>query len=218
MSDPERSPHILRTYYDRCLVTHGDTAEGAGWPNEADRQTRFGIMRDLAPNGAMSDVCDLACGTGAFLEHLVASNAAPKRYLGLDISQAAITAAQAKHGTTLFALHDILHAPTPTAAPFDFVVANGLFTLKATLSQDDMWQFMESCVNRMWNMCRVGIAFNVMSSVVDWQREDLFHVPSDALLRMLYFMAGRRVILRSDYDLYEYTAYVYRDSVSARRI
>lgn len=72
----------------------------------------------------MYDVCDLACGTGAFLEHLVAAGVRPARYMGLDISQAVIAAAQAKHGTAAFALHDILQDPAPAAAPFDYVVAH----------------------------------------------------------------------------------------------
>lgn len=37
MSSSDRSPDALHTYYDQCLAAHGDTAKGAGWPNEADR-------------------------------------------------------------------------------------------------------------------------------------------------------------------------------------
>lgn len=42
---------------------------------------------------------------------------------------------------------------------------------------------MESAVANMWKMARVGIAFNVMSAVVNWHRENLFHVPGGAFLR-----------------------------------
>lgn len=217
MSAESRSPEALRLYYDQCLAAHGDTAQGAGWPNEADRRKRFAVMRALAPGGAMEDLCDLACGTGGFLEYLVAAGAAPRRYLGLDLSPAAVAAAQAKHGPERFVLHDILRDPLPAAAPFDYVVANGLFTVKAGLSHAEMWRFMEAAVARMWAMARRGIAFNVMSTVVDWQRADLFHASADALLEMLHAMAGRQVVLRADYGLYEYSAYVYRQPLGERR-
>lgn len=210
-----RSPDALRQYYETRLAAHGDTAQGAGWPNEADRQTRFAIMRGLAPDGQMTDICDLACGTGEFLDYLSKNGARPKRYLGLDISDNAIAAAVAKHGVDLFAVHDILQDPVP--GQFDYVVANGLFTVKDRLSQDEMWEFLQSTVRAMWDMTRIGMAFNVMSAVVDWKREDLFHVECDALLRFVYALAGRRVILRADYDLYEYTAYVYRQPVGERQ-
>jgi hypothetical protein len=69
----------------------------------------------------------------------------------------------------------------------------------------------------MWAVTGRGMAFNVMSAVVDWRRDDLFHVEADRLLGLLYRLTGsRRVILRADYDLYEVTAYVYRDPVAGR--
>ena len=34
----------LLDYYDERLVLHGDTAQGAGWPNEHDRQVRFEVV------------------------------------------------------------------------------------------------------------------------------------------------------------------------------
>jgi len=55
-----------------------------------------------------------------------------------------------------------------------------------------------------------GIAFNVMSKHVDWEREDLFHLPFDTLARILIRALTRNFIIRNDYGLYEYTTYVYR--------
>lgn len=208
------SPEALHRYYDKRLAEHGDTAQGAGWPNDLDRQTRFSVMREVAPSGRMADVCDIACGTGAFLSHLEDAGTTPTRYLGLDVSETAIAKARAKHSPSLFEVHDLLRDPAP--GRFDYVVANGLFTVKDSLSQAEMWRFFQDATRAMWEMTEVAMAFNVMSAVVDWQREDLFHVESDALLRWLYEIAGRRVVLRADYDLFEYTAYVYRAPVTER--
>ena len=49
-----------------------------------------------------------------------------------------------------------------------------------------------------------------MSTLVDWERADLFHVPFDTLARMLKAHASRDFVIRQDYGLYEYTVYVYR--------
>ena len=219
---PETSPAELLAYYDGCLARHGDSAQGAGWPNAADRRLRFAVMRDLAwRGGPLGSLCDVGCGTGAFLDHLQDSGAAPARYLGLDLSAAAIGYAQRRHAAAIaagragFAVVDLLRAPAP--GRFDHVVANGLFTVRAGLCEDRMWAFTTACLAAMWAMTGRAMAFNVMSAVVDWRREDLFHVEADRLLAFLYRLAGgRRVILRADYDLYEYTAYVYRDPVAGR--
>lgn len=218
MSGPVASPVVLGRYYDDLLRRHGDTAQGAGWPNADDRRTRFGVMRDLAwHHGPLGSLCDVACGTGAFLGYLHETGAAPQRYLGIDLSSEAIGLARANHPEgpdTAFSVADIL--TDPPAQRFDHVVANGLFTVKADLSEAAMWEFMSACVSAMWAMADKGLAFNVMSAVVDWRRDDLFHVEADRLLALLYPLAGRRVVLRADYDLYEYTAYVYRAPAGLR--
>lgn len=218
---PDASPDALRAYYDAHLQRHGDTARGAAWPDEAGRSLRFAVMRDLVwQRGAPGSLCDVGCGTGAFLTHLQAAGAAPTRYLGLDVSAAAIALARQRHGAALraggveFAQADLLRAPPP--GRFDHVVANGLFTVRATLSEAEMWAFMTACLRAMWALTGTAMAFNVMSAVVDWRRDDLFHVEADRLLAFLHGLAGRRVILRADYDLYEYTAYVYRQPVGLR--
>ena len=58
---------------------------------------------------------------------------------------------------------------------------------------------------------RIGLAFNVMTWHVDWQRDDLFHLPCDTLLAFLKAEVSRHVVLRADYGLWEYTTYVYRE-------
>ena len=214
----EQSPEAIARYYDDALERHGDTAEGAGWPNEADRVKRFDIMAGLAGDRlAASTLCDVACGTGAFLSHLEATGRAPAGYLGVDISPSAIAEARAKLPGATFLVRDILAAPDPALPqPFDYIVLNGLFTVRAEVSEAAMWDFMTACLARLWPFARRGMAFNVMSAVVDWTRDDLFHVPQDALCAELFRLAGRRVVLRNDYDLYEYTAYVFRDPAAGR--
>lgn len=219
MTEPalSRSPEALRAYYDTLLARHGDTAQGAGWPNAPDRVRRFEVMQGLSGGARIESLCDVACGTGAYLAHLADRGAAPARYLGIDVSESAIALARAAQGARpgcAFAVADILTAPP--AARFDYTVANGLFTVRAALSETQMWEFMTRAVAAMWGFTDRGLAFNVMSAVVDWRRDDLFHVEADRLLEFLYRLAGRRVILRADYELYEYTAYVYRDPVGAR--
>jgi SAM-dependent methyltransferase len=220
-SAPRHSPNELLAYYDACLAAHGDTAQGAGWPNPEDRRRRFAVMRDLVwRGGPVGSLCDVGCGTGAFLDYLHEIGAPPSAYLGLDLSEAAIGMAQRRHTAAIadaqaeFAVADLLR--TPLARRCDHVVANGLFTVRAGLPEDRMWDFMTACLATMWAGTGRGMAFNVMSAVVDWRRDDLFHVEADRLLSFLYGLAGRRVILRADYDLFEYTAYVYRDPVDGR--
>lgn len=215
---PAKSPESLLRYYDERLRVHGDTPEGAAWPNEEDRQTRFAVMESLcAGSGPISSLCDLACGTGEFLSYLKSRKREPEDYLGVDLSAGAVDIAQQKHADEQFVVADILEGSEPLdGRSFDYVVANGLFTVKADVSAEDMWDFLTAAVTRMNSMAVKGFAFNVMSAVVDWQREDLFHVEMDRLADFLFSLVGRNVIFRSDYGLYEYTAFAFRDDLRDR--
>jgi hypothetical protein len=49
-----------------------------------------------------------------------------------------------------------------------------------------------------------------MSKQVDWERDDLFYLSLDDLAKCLTSQVTRNFVIRNDYGLYEYTAYVYR--------
>ena len=87
---------------------------------------------------------------------------------------------------------------------------DGLFTVKGDLGDDEMWDFTTGVIRRLWPITRKAIAFNVMSKQVDWERDDLFHLPLDPLADFLTRSLSRHFVIRSDYGLYEYTVYVYR--------
>ena len=59
----------------------------------------------------------------------------------------------------------------------------------------------------------VGVAFNVMSKLVDWERDDLFHWGFDEMAAAVGGRLSRHIRIRADYGLYEYTVYVYRQAV-----
>jgi len=62
----------------------------------------------------------------------------------------------------------------------------------------------------LWESCDRGMAFNVMSKCVDWERDDLFHLSMDDLGLFLKNNLSSEFSFRFDYGLYEYTAYVYK--------
>ena len=65
-------------------------------------------------------------------------------------------------------------------------------------------------ITKLYEMCNKGIAFNVMSKDVDWERDDLFHLPLSDLSAFLTKEISRDFVIRNDYGLYEYTTYVYK--------
>lgn len=208
----DRPDDLLLAQSNQALLQHGDTPQGAHWPNAADRRTRFDVMLDvIAAHSEPVVLCDLGCGTGELLAHIRERGLQNIRYVGVDRSAVALALARAKFPEASFIELDVNAADAnldPIAC--DYLIANGLFTVKWDLSQQQMMDFLDATLTRIWPQVREGLAFNVMSKVVDWERDDLFHVPMDDIARMLHALAGRRIRFRADYGLYEYTAYAYR--------
>lgn len=210
----DKSYVALSRHYDACLRRYGDIAQGADWPNEADRQTRFSVMLDVlaADTSERVDLLDFACGTGELYRRTQHIEKPLISYQGVDISDLAVQYARGKFPNAQFRCLDILAATEQelTNCSADYCIINGLFTVKQTLSQRQMWDFMAAVLARLWPVTRKAIAFNVMSKQVERERDDLFHVSLDQMAQFLYEFAGRSVVLRSDYGLFEFTCYVRR--------
>jgi hypothetical protein len=93
---------------------------------------------------------------------------------------------------------------------------NGVFTVKRSLPFDNMFSYFQDVILSVFPKSRVGIAFNVMSKHVDWERDDLFHLPFDLLAAFLTKKVCRNFVFRNDYGLHEYTTYVFRALTSPK--
>jgi dTDP-4-amino-4,6-dideoxygalactose transaminase len=208
-----RPDDVILAHSNQALIKFGDTPQGAHWPNEADRRTRFDVMLDVIAGNPANPVvlCDLGCGTGELLAYIRERDLQNIDYIGVDRSAIALSLARSKFPGVTFLELDV-NDPDADLSQIacDYLVSNGLFTVKWELSQEQMQSFLEDSIKRVWPHVRRGLAFNVMSKCVDWEREDLFHAPMDDIARMLHALAGRRIRFRADYGLYEYTAYAYK--------
>jgi SAM-dependent methyltransferase len=198
-------------HYESCLEAHGDTYRGVDWPNEADAQTRYRVMLEVIeglPTEKVS-LLDFGCGASHLYEYILRQRFDHIAYSGLDLSPAFINLSQRKFPRIQYYSLDILD--DSAALPnFDYIVMNGVFTEKRELTFDEMLAYFKDVVLRVFNKARVAIAFNVMSPHVDWERQDLFHLPLDSLAAFLVKQVSRDFVIRNDYGLYEYTTYVYR--------
>jgi SAM-dependent methyltransferase len=203
----------LIEHYEGCLERHGDSHLGVDWPNPRDAETRYRVMLDVMGDDAQApdvSLLDFGCGAAHLWQYMAEQGRAKVRYVGLDASPKFVELSRSKFPQLEFHCIDALgdSAPLPEA---DYIVMNGVLTEKRGLSFDAMWDYAQRLLERVYPAARSGLAFNVMSKHVDWERDDLFHLPFDTLAAFLRQRLSRHVRLRADYGLYEYTAYVYRE-------
>lgn len=200
----------IAKHYDECFKKHGDNHLGVDWPKHEDTLIRHQIMLELIKDkNTNNSLLDFGCGLGHFYEFILKKKYTENlKYFGLDINSNFYNHCVSKYPNIQFYLKDVLiDNDLPN---FDYIVCNGTFTEKRDLTYNEMYDFMTNVLLKLWDKTNKGISFNVMSKLVDWERDDLFHVSMDEICLFLKNNLSRNFIIRNDYKLYEYTIYVYK--------
>jgi SAM-dependent methyltransferase len=199
------------SYCESFLERHGDRHLGVGWTKGKETaDDRYEVMLGVIKETPREiSLLDFGCGASHLYEYILRRRLGNIAYSGLDLSARFLELSRRKYPHINYYNADILC--DPEAIPdFDYIVLNGVFNSKCRLSADEMDSYFRAVVSSVFERARIGIAFNVMSKLVDWERADLFHLPFDVLGRFLAADVSRDFVIRHDYGLYEYTTYVYR--------
>lgn len=207
----------LITYCESFLERYGDCHLGVGWTRGRETaDERYRVMLDVigedrrgVEDARRVSLLDFGCGASHLYEYILRHGPRNIEYTGLDLSEIFIRLCTKKFPSIKYYNVDILCEPE--ALPeFDYVVLSGVFTSKCLLSFEEMFSYFREVVAAVFAKARIGIAFNTVSKLVEWEREDLFHLPFDVLTRFLAEDVSRNFVIRHDYGLYEYTTFVYR--------
>lgn len=199
-------------HYENCFKQHGDNHKGVDWPNLSDLERRYEVMLQVIKPEAeeKASLLDLGCGTAMLYDYMDKHNWTENiSYAGADLGESFVKHCQQKYPTLDFYCVDIIRAPE-VLPNFDYIVMNGVFTEKRELSFEDMFTYFKSMLTKVFEKTNKGIAFNVMSKAVDWERDDLFHLSADLLIDFMTKELSRNFVIRNDYGLYEYTTYLYK--------
>jgi SAM-dependent methyltransferase len=202
-------------HYEACFSSHGDSSQGVDWPNQRDAEVRYQVMLDIAKlqrkDRKHCRLLDFGCGTARMLDYLLEREYEGIEYAGLDISGKFVAFCRKKYPNYSFIEADILKEEDYSRVPtVDYCIMNGVFTEKQGLEFNEMWDYVKAVLKRVFKKVNKGVAFNVMSKNVDWERDDLFHLSKDMLTKFMCSELSRNFIIRNDYGLYEYTTYIYK--------
>jgi SAM-dependent methyltransferase len=200
------------SHYESCLEKYGDTHLGVDWPKAKDVDIRYEVMLQVIKPivATKTYLLDFGCGASHLYEYINRNNLLDRiDYSGLDLSEKFISLSKLKFPNINYYCQDILEKHT-NLPEFDYIIMNGIFTEKCDLSFIEMFSYFKKTLARVYTKSRIGLAFNVMSKHVDYERSDLFHLPFDLLTNFITKNLTRNFIIRHDYGLYEYTVYVYK--------
>jgi hypothetical protein len=148
-------------WYATHVRRYGYTYRALGFGRRASQEKRFGALLGLGTLHGAS-VLDAGCGFGDFLEFLQARGMSPQ-YTGFDLCAPMVERCRKRfagqESSARFLVGDALSFE-PEAAPYDYVVASGIFGLAARGTRARI----RPTVERLFGMCRVGLAVNFLSA------------------------------------------------------
>jgi SAM-dependent methyltransferase len=203
----------LQKHYAATFAQHGASSAGVDWgPDESRALLRYEKMLAVINQPAKSGttLLDVGCGYGGLLKHAIARNT-DVTYTGIDVAENMIEWARTNLPSGNFIHGDILAHPFD--AQFDYVVCNGILTQKLNASAHEMDDFAGRLIKKLFSLCRIGIAFNVMTTKVNFYSNNLYYRNPAELFSWCLSEVSPHLKLDHSYPLYEYTMYVYRNAV-----
>lgn len=205
-SEPRTDLDAVAGLYSASLAEHGPAPQAVGWRDDDAHRLRFDKLAAVLPaDGRRVTVADLGCGYGAFFEYLEeVLGAGLSRYVGYEISEEMAAAARRR-------LHDprvlVVESATPTEE-VDYSFACGTFNVKLDAERAEWDAYVKDQVRTLAATSRSGLAFNLLTTDVDWQDPKLFYADPDEYAEFCRGELSRDVRLVQGYGLYEWTMHV----------
>jgi SAM-dependent methyltransferase len=198
----------VASYYSQKLSVYGVTPAGVDWKGEASQALRFEQLAKILPHSLKQySLNDLGCGYGALLDFLSPAKYPKIEYEGVDISDAMINAACARHVGKPFANFYVGNSPTDIR---DFSIASGIFNVRLNMSNEKWLKYIKNTLDILDTYSKRGFAFNCLTIYSDivHMRSDLYYADPLVLFDLCKNRYSKNVALLHDYDLYEFTILV----------
>ena len=199
-------------YYENLLRTYGDHFLSLDWKAPESQEMRFKIFKDFVDMFGLHkfSVLDIGSGFGDLYNYFLKNNFRFS-YKGYDVSSKIIEMAKKKYPNADFELHDILSNKKSASA--DFVFCCGALNISFD-DRETHLTFIHSMLIRMFQLCKIGVAVNFLSSqaIYHLRDEDLtqrqyFYTKVEEILPFVKSLTGKYVI-RHDYHPGDFTVYI----------
>lgn len=194
-----------------ALRNEEEPARRVSWRSIWDQELRFEVLCEIfdrVPPEEPFSVLDVGCGLGELVGYL-RRRGDDCRYLGIDLLPEMVEEARRRHPGERFEIVDLLHQDPP-GAPFDFVLASGLLSVKVS----DHERYVHRLIERMLSLARCGVAFNVQSirtasrNLVAQLQSEIWYADPIALYNACRKLTPR-IVLREDFLSTDFALFLY---------
>ena len=194
-------------YYAGTLAAHGPTPRGADWNSAESQERRFTELLRVCEDDRGASINDYGCGYGALAARL-RRDGYTGEYCGYDVLPAMATAARDVNRALPRCRFVTDEAELPRA---DYTMASGIFNVKLETPAAAWADHVRATLDRIAQVSARGFAFNMLTGCADRDRmrPHLYYADPGEWLGHCLARFSRRVALRHDYPLYEFTVLVW---------
>lgn len=192
----------IKKYYNNLVEQYGDSYKSCDYGSKQSQEKKFKIFLDFFNNGSINalDLLDVGCGTGEFYSY-IKQKFNDIKYEGIDLSDKMVNLCKSKHDVNLFKQANVLDYINQK----DYIIANGIFYLICSHQEKNM----RTLIRYMFSICRIGLAFNSLSSWAEKKEEREFYADPVKILKFCSQLTNK-VVLRHDYLPHDFTIYMYK--------
>ncbi len=198
----------IKIYKDNFLQNK-DTSLGTFQNNRETQHLRFErIVRPFKDilNEKVS-FHDVGCGV-CDMHHYLNSQNIKHDYSGTEILQEMIDHVKQKNPSIKIYKQDLLNMDNPPK--YDIVVFSGGLYLPGNIPQDEWKKFVFNIADKMFQMCNIGMSFNLLTTYSTFKTPTLFYLDPKEMFDHCVTNMSRFVNLDHSYPLYEWTISVFR--------
>jgi 2-polyprenyl-3-methyl-5-hydroxy-6-metoxy-1,4-benzoquinol methylase len=160
---------IVKGFYEKLLEKYGYSIKSLDYRSETSQKTRFDIITQVGINDDCS-LLDVGCGFGDYFNYLKQRGIKNVKYNGIDLTDKIVNVAKEKNPLANVVQGNVLDLPDDKK--FDYVVSVGVNGVKT----GDNWDNLTSVLDKMWKLCKKGIAYNAVSNFASEQDEQIYFV------------------------------------------
>lgn len=196
--------------YTDSLKEHGVSSKAVGWTTGDGQILRFDkLVEVIEDKNEDFSVNDLGCGYGAMFEYFGKKGFKISKYNGYDISEDMLKTAKEQIGKSK-KVELFKNPKLKTKADYSFV--SGIFNVRFEGDDESWTKFIEDTLKDLNANSTKGFAFNVLTSYVDYKEPHLYYADPMYFFDFCKRNFSKKVSLLHDYNLWEWTIIVKKDS------
>lgn len=204
------------SYYDSLLEKHGISVDAVASGKQIYKDLRYAKLCQLFHHDAEFSLHDVGFGLGHLYEYMKQQWPEKKiDYSGSEVTPKFVDYCLERYPDSSFQLRDL--AESVPSEQYDYLVFGGTFYHLIDSNPEDFWSYVKQMLTNAFACAKKGIAFNLITSYVDYQLDGLFYADIHSVTDFVAKDLSRYFQIHHNYPLYEYTVLVYKEDAIAQQ-